>query len=226
MELYIDPAATTSRAVLAFCKAARLEPSIHAISLMKGEHRQAAFAKLNPNCMVPVLVDGALVLTESAAILYHLARKSGSSLCPTDAAERARLDELTAWFGTNFYRDFGVQFVYPQVLPQHRRPSEEANRVTVEWGREQSKRWLAVLEAHWLGPNRSFLVGDRLTMVDYYGVSILSLGELVGCSLPEYPNVRRWYETIGADPSWIAVNPAFRGFVEAISARGESFVSL
>jgi glutathione S-transferase len=226
MDLYIDHAATTSRAVLAFCNAAQLDVTIRPIALMKGEHHQAAFTTLNPNRMVPVLVDGDLVLTEAAAILYYLANKTHSPLYPSELVARAKVDELIAWFGTNFYKDFGYQFVYPQVIPTHRRATEEANRMTIEWGRDLSKRWLAVLDQHYLGAERDYLVSNRLTIADYYGASITSLGELIGLSFAQYPNVRRWYRAVTTDASWRAINAGFLAFAEMVRLDGRSFVGL
>jgi glutathione S-transferase len=226
MDLYIDPSATTSRAVLAWCAADNVPITIKPVALLKGEHRQSSFLALNPNGMVPVLVDGDFVLTEATAILTYLAAKTRSALYPTDLISRARVDELLGWFGTNLYKDFGYQYVYPQVIPTHRRATEDANRGTIEWGRAQSKRWLAVLDRHYVGDERNYLVGDRLTIADYYGMSILSLGELVGFSLAGYPNVRRWYRTIGSDPSWAAINTSFLAFVDMVRLSGQTFVEL
>jgi len=123
MDLYVDPLGTTSRAVLALCRHDNIGLSVHIISLMKGEHHQPPLADLNPNRLVPVLVDGDFVLTESSAILRYLARIHGSSLYPAEPRRAARVDELMAWFESNFYKDFGYQYVYPQLLPHHRRPA-------------------------------------------------------------------------------------------------------
>ena len=38
-----------------------------------GEHKSAAYLRLNPNGLIPVSVDGDLVLYETAAIVLHLA---------------------------------------------------------------------------------------------------------------------------------------------------------
>ena len=38
----------------------------------QGRHREPAFLRLNPNGLMPVLVDGDLVLYETAAIVLHL----------------------------------------------------------------------------------------------------------------------------------------------------------
>src|SRR5262245_5454840 len=103
MDLYIDPISTASRAVLAFCKAEQLGVTIRHVALLKGEHHQTAFGALNPNRMVPVLVDSDFVLTESTAILMYLARKHASRLYPNELRAQARVDELLSWFGTNLY---------------------------------------------------------------------------------------------------------------------------
>jgi glutathione S-transferase len=53
------------------------------VDIMKGENQQESFRVLNPAEKVPVLVDGDLVLTESAAIQIYLLKsilRQGSSL--------------------------------------------------------------------------------------------------------------------------------------------------
>jgi glutathione S-transferase len=224
MKLYLNHVATTSRAVLAFCKAEGLAVAIEEVDLMTGAHHQPPLSELNPNRMVPVLDDDGFVLTEASAILRYLAGKTESRLYPSELRARARVDELIAWFEANFYRDFGFGYVYPQVLPHHARPTDEANRITIEWGRDKARGWLAVLDRHYLEGKERWLVGDQLTIADYFGASILSLGELVGCSFDGYPNVRRWYDSVRGDASWAAVNIAFEGF--AASLRGRSVVEL
>jgi glutathione S-transferase len=224
VKLYVNRVATTSRAVLAFCQAEGIPVAVEEVDLMKGEHHQPPFSELNPNRLVPVLDDDGFVLTEASAILRYLAGKTNSRLYPTELKARARVDEVIAWFEANFYRDFGFGYVYPQVLPHHARGSDEITRATVEWGREKSRTWLTVLDRNVLKGSDGWLVGDRLSIADYFGASILSLGELVKCTFDGYPNVRRWYDQVLRDASWAEVNAPFQGF--AASLRGRSFVEL
>ena len=65
---------------------------------------------------------------------------------------------------------------------------------------------------------------DQLTIADYHGASILSLGDLVGVDLSPYPNVQRWYDRVVGLPAWTRINQAFSGF--AASLEGTPFVGL
>lgn len=219
MQLYVNRAATTSRAVLAFCNAARIAVDIKDVDILHGEHHGAAFVALNPNRLVPILVDDDFVLTESSAILRYLARKSESPLYPNELRARARVDELMAWFEANLHKDFGFQYVYPQFLPHHARSSDEQTRCTIEWGRDKSRAWLSILDRHFLTADQCYLVGGALTIADFFGASILSIGEVVGCTFEAYPSVRRWYENITSHPSWIEINGAFKGLVASLDKR-------
>lgn len=59
-----------------------------------GETTGPEFSALSPFNQIPVLNDDGLILTESAAILIHLAEKSGK-LIPADAADRAHVIQWT-----------------------------------------------------------------------------------------------------------------------------------
>jgi glutathione S-transferase len=224
MRLHINEAATTSRAVMAFLAHTDTPADLISVDLMQGQHHQPPFTELNPNRLVPVLEDEDFVLTESAAILRYLASKLGSDLYPKGLKERARVDEAISWFEANFYKDFGFQMVYPQLFPHHSRGSEQANASTVRFGREQTLVRLAVLDGHTLGDGRPWLTGDQLTIADFHGASILSLGELIGMDLTRFPRVAAWYARVTGLDAWTGINGAFAGF--AASTCGGDFVGL
>jgi len=226
MNLYVFRGATTSRAVLAFCELTDLPVTIKDVDILHGEHHAPPFATLNPSRLVPVLDDDGFVLTQASAILRYLATKSpaAAALYPEDRRARARVDEVIAWLEADFNKDFGFQYVYPQVFAHHRRGSDEATQQTIEWGRTKSRAWLAVLDQHFLSGGRSFLVGDAITIADLLGASVVSLGELVGCDLASYPNVRRWYRGVTGLPAWKQIDGAFQGFVASLD--DHAFVGL
>ena len=128
------------------------------------------------------------------------------------------------WINTNFYRDFGYGLCYPQLFPNLKRRSEEAQAATLEIGKQYGARWLKVLNDHWLGPNRSYLCGDQLTIADYFGACLVSLGQTIKVNYSAYPNVKRWLDQIAQLPTWPKVNEAFYGLVEA--SKGGSYVTI
>ncbi len=216
MKLYMHPVSTASRPVRLFIAESGIEVDEQVVDLMKGEHHQEPFASMNPNKLVPVLEDGDLRITESSAILKYLADKINSDAYPKDLGQRAKVNEVMDWFNTNFYRDFGYNLIYPQLFPHHRRPSEESQAATVNWGKERSERWLQILNDYWIGPDKLFLCGDRITIADYFGVALVTLGELIRCDFSPYPNVERWVANLKGLKSWAAVNEVFYGYAESI----------
>jgi glutathione S-transferase len=72
-----------------------VEYRFHLINLMKGEGQSAEFLKLNPYGKLPVMVDGDLVLTESAAICTYLGdQHPEAELVPRPGtAERGKYDQ-------------------------------------------------------------------------------------------------------------------------------------
>lgn len=224
MKLYMHPASTTSRPVMQFIADANLDVEQQTVDIFKGEHHGDDYAKRNPNRLIPLLEDGDLRLSESATILRYLAEKAGSSAYPKDLRRRAKVDELLDWFNSNFYRDWGYGLVYPQVFPQLKRSDAAVQAATVAWGRDKSKGWLQVLNDHWLAGAKPYLRGADITIADYFGVALVTAGELIHCDFTPYPNVVRWLAAMKARPSYGEVYKFFNGFCDL--TKGQAFEAL
>jgi glutathione S-transferase len=157
---------------------------------------------------VPVLEDGDFRLTESSAILKYVAEKARSPSYPQELRARARVNERMDWFNTGLYRDLGYGLIYPQCLPTHKRPDERVQAATLAWGREKSRDWLQILDAELIG-SRAFLCGDEVTIADYFGAAIMTLGEVIHLDYSPWPNVARWLQSMKSRPSWAKVNEGF-----------------
>jgi glutathione S-transferase len=224
MKLYSHPASTTSRIITMFAAEEGIPLDCQVIDLMTGEHHQPAYKALNPNAMVPMLEDDGFRLTESGAIIRYLANKSGSAAYPKDPKERARVDEVMEWFYSNYYKDLGYGLVYPQLFPHHKRPSDEVHAGTIAWGKQRAQHWLGILDKDIIGPKRKYLCGDKVTIADYVGAEMVTLGELVHCKYEDYPNVRRWIGNMKALKHWPKVHEVAEGF--AASLKDKQFVSI
>jgi glutathione S-transferase len=224
MKLYMHPVSMTSRPVRLFIADNKIPMDEEVVDLFTGAHMQPPYSNINPNCLVPMLEDGDMRLTESSAILKYLADKIGSAAYPKDLKQRAKVNEMMDWINTNFYREWGYNLCYPQLFPHLKRRSDEAQSATLEFGKENSKRWLKILNDYWLGGNKPYLCGDQVTIADYFGSGIVSLGEVIGVDFSPYPNVQRWLERMKKLPNWDKVNEVFYGLVQSV--KGQQFVTL
>ena len=185
-----------------------IELDYEVVDLFTGAHQQPTYTDINPSQQVPVLEDDGLRLTESSAILKYLAEKSGSKSYPSDLRQRARVNEIMDWFNTGLYRELGYGVIYPQTLPNYKREDAAVQAAHIAWGREKARRWLGILDKDIIGAN-AHVCGNQLTIADYLGIGMLSLGEVIHLDYSEWKNVSRWISTMKARPTWGKVNEGF-----------------
>ena len=82
-----------------------------------GEHKSPAYLALNPNGLIPVLVDGELVLFETVAIGLHLAdtHPAAGLAPPLGTAERAGYYKWMVWL-TNTMQAQLIHYFYPERM--------------------------------------------------------------------------------------------------------------
>jgi glutathione S-transferase len=220
----MHPVATTCRPVRLFIAENNIPVEEEVVDILAGAQFEKPYVDKNPNSLVPLLEDGDLCLTESSAILKYLADKIGSPAYPKDPKRRAKVNEMMDWINTNFYRDYAYCLCYPQLFPHLKRRSDEAQAATLETGKQQTERWLGILNDHWLGSGNKYLCGDQLTIADYFGAGLVSLGEAIKIDFSAYPNVKRWMQNVAQLPNWNRVNEVFYGLVKA--NRDRTFVTV
>jgi len=216
MKIYYHPVSTTSRPLMLFVQENRLPVEFHLVDLMKGEHYQPEYVAVNPNRLVPVLEDGDFRLTESSAILKFLAERFQSPTYPTELKARAHVNEVMDWINTQLCRDLAYGFVYPQIFPTHKRPSDELQKGTLAWAKERAQGWMKVLDENLIGPKRSYLCGPSITIADYFGAAFVSLAEFIRSDFGAYPNLNRWYLRMKSLKTWNKVHEVFYGFAASM----------
>jgi glutathione S-transferase len=82
-----------------------------------GEHKSPAYLKLNPNGAIPVMVDGDLVLYETAAICLHIVdTHRAPALAPAlGTNERAHFYKWLIW-STNTLQAMLMHYFYPDRM--------------------------------------------------------------------------------------------------------------
>src|SRR5262245_2787073 len=198
----MNPVSNASRPVRLYIAEKKIDCEEQTIDLMKGEHVAEPYSVMNPSKLVPMLDDGDLRLTESATILRYLASKYDHPEYPKGLRERIKVEELLDWFNTQFYRDFGYGLAYPQIFPNHKRPTDEQHMGVIAWGQERARGWFKVLDEHWLKGGPPYLRGGQITIADYFGGSLVTIGEVLRCDFSPYPNVNRWVGNLKKLSSW------------------------
>jgi glutathione S-transferase len=89
--------------------------TLQLVDRTQGAHKSPEYLKLNPNGLIPVLEDGALVLYETAAICLHLVdTHPQAGLAPAlGTAERAHFYKWLVWM-TNSMQATLMPFFYPE----------------------------------------------------------------------------------------------------------------
>jgi glutathione S-transferase len=163
------------------------------------EDWQEAHASLNPNAMVPVLVDGDFVLWESNAICRYLAaRAPGSTLLGADARQRARIEQWMDWQATELNNAWRYAFMaLVRQSPAHRDAAQIASSID-NWNRH-----IGILDAQLQATGR-FATGDEFTLADVVlGLSV-NRWALTPMARPDYPAVQAYYERLSERPGFRA----------------------
>ena len=155
------------------------------------EHLSPELLALNPAGSIPILEDGALLLTESSAMLTYLAGKAGPQwLGNGTPEENARIQQwlsfshrLTASLG-------GARQVEMLSRPGDLRSLQRAGIAAL---RELDA---ALFERRLQGLN--FLGSDRPTIADIACFPYVALAPDGSVSLDPYPSVRLWMRAIRA----------------------------
>ncbi len=119
------------------------------------------YVALNPNMVVPTLVDGDLVLWESNTQLRYLAGKQGrDDLYPSDIVARARVDMWLDWQLSTALNGFRVLF---QGL--HVKDEAFTDPKGLESAHKQATTSMGILDAH-LAKDNAYIAGENLTIAD------------------------------------------------------------
>ncbi|MEA3151345.1 MAG: glutathione S-transferase [Gammaproteobacteria bacterium] len=130
------------------------------VNLLIGENRCPEFLHINPAGKVPVLVDGDLVLTESAAIVMYLAEKyRDKGLLPADLKLRAQVYRWVMFAMTELEQPLWRIARHTMLYPKDKRLPAD-----IALASQDFIDMAAVLDRHMEG--RLFIVGDGMTIAD------------------------------------------------------------
>lgn len=166
-----------------------------------GRTKDAEYLELNPNGLIPTLIDDGQALWESNAIVRYLFSAYGDApLQPASAIERARADGWNEWFNSTLWPN--VRVLNVQLL---RTPEEKRDAALIEGAHKSTLATLARLDAEL--QKRPYLAGDSFTFADipvgaalqrFYGLPLkqpeLSALDAYYARLKQRPAFQRWVD--------------------------------
>jgi len=154
------------------------------IDLMSGDQKRPDYLRLNPNGVVPTLVDGELVVYESGAICEYLADRFPEKRLAPPVSSPARAH----YYQWNYFAMCTLEppavaiFLHTAV-----RPETERIPAVVDESRAQLVAALRVVEQALAG--RPFMLGPDFTASDVMIGSTLWWAQLLGMVSGDLPNV-------------------------------------
>jgi GST-like protein len=170
--------------------------NLHAIDIGKGAQFTPEFLALNPNGKIPAIVDAEgpegkrFALFESGAILVYLAGKTGRFL---PRSERGKYEALQ-WL---MFQMGGVGPMFGQAHHFMRAKKDQVPYGSERYGAE-SKRLYGVMDGHLA---RHAFFADEYSIADIAIYPWVARYEWHRVPLAEFPNVKRWFDTIARRPA-------------------------
>ena len=183
-----------------------LSYQVTTVNIGKDEQFDPDFLKFSPNNKIPAIIDtdgpGGKTVTvfESGAILLYLAEKTGKFL-PTELLARVPVYE---WL---MFQMSGFGPIPGQVHHFLGLTNEEDKRYGVERFSKETRRLYSVMDKR-LATHTHF--AGALSIADFAILGWTWRHQRHQVDLTEYPNVKRWYETMMARPA------VQRGFAVAL----------
>jgi glutathione S-transferase len=155
-----------------------------------------AYKAMNPNSLVPVIIEDEFVLWESNAIVRYLAAKYGKgTVNPRNLRKRALSDRWMDWQCFSFFRAYNDAF-----WGLIRTPEAERNMKAIEASIAATHPLIAILDRELEG--KKYLVGDRPTIGDLALVPVIFRWLNMPIMRPPAPNVEAWVARCLARPGW------------------------
>ena len=166
------------------------EPSF--VHLARGDHRKPEYAAVNPQALVPALIDDGDLLSQSLAIMEYLEEKHPSPpLLPQDLAGRARVRSISMLIACEIHPLNNLR-VLRYLVRELGRSEDEKN----SWYRHWIHDGLARLEADLVraAGGGKFCHGDRPTMADCCLVPQLFNAQRLECDTSHAPTLMRVFD--------------------------------
>jgi len=174
------------------------------VHLRKGEQRAAGYLGVNPQGLVPTLLDGDLTLTQSLAIIEYLDETHPSPpLLPSKPAERAWVRSIAQSIACDIHPIDNTRVM--QYL-EHSLGLDEAKRN--DWYAHWIRLGFEAIEKRLCERSGKFAFGDTPGLADICIVPQVANAGRVKLPMDPYPRIRAVNAACLAHPAFDAAQPS------------------
>ena len=170
--------------------------------LSYGVVKTDSYRAMNPNSLVPTLVDGDYVLWESNVIMRYLCAKQGSPLLPTDLQQRFNVERWMDWQQTTLNPAGREAFIQWIRTPDAQR---DAAKIAESVGRMAPL--LSMLDRHL--SKQTFMCGAAFTLADIPVACDIhrwfALPQPSTADQGIHPHLDAWFATVLKRPATLGV---------------------
>ncbi len=159
--------------------------------------KENAFRPINPNTLVPVLVENGSSLWETDAIACRLSQISGTGFF----ADGEFLPETLRWisWGTHHFTRAGDAFYFENLIVPKYMP-RPPNTALLETAARDFHRFAPVLDDFL--KSRTWLIDNRLTYADFRVATCLPFAKDAGIPVESYKNIVKWHDRLNILDAW------------------------
>ena len=174
------------------------------IHLRRGEQRAPAYASLNPQQLVPALLVGPNILTQSLAIIDYLEDlRPEPPLLPQDPIDRAYVRGLALAMACDVHPVNNTR-----VLDHLAKACGADEAARIDWSRHWIAEGFAAIEATLTKRGADqYCFGDAPSLADVCLIPQAYNAERAGIDLQTYPVIQRIYQTCMALPAFAEAGP-------------------
>lgn len=164
----------------------------------QGAHKSAAYLKLNPNGLIPVLQDGDLVLYETAAIVLHLVdtHPQAAMAQPVGTAARAEFYKWLVWLSSSLQAMMPHYFYSDRMVA----PGNAAGAAEVR-AQAEAKIGGMIDQLDARLATRAWMGGDAFSALDPYAFMLCRWTRGMHRPARTLPHLGPWLERVLARPA-------------------------
>ena len=159
--------------------------------------QEPAFRAINPNALVPVLVEDDRTYWETDAIACRLSALAGSDFW-RKGGHAAEMIMWISWATHHLTRAADVLYWWNVVSPTF--SSERPAPAVIDDALSDFRRFATILEGRLT--DREWLVGDGVSYADFRVATSLPFAEKAGLPIAEFPEVKRWHHQLLSIEAW------------------------